>query len=330
MPGDEKAILISLLNGASITMVGIFMVGVLASVVPIRLADPLWLIGIITAILSHAGYALTGLVLLHLAVAFAPDRLDLRRRSAWASRLAVPVALGFLLLIPLQGVAVWRGFTLNSGVEARQQQQTTRSIERLRQQITIAPSLDQLQSGLRQIQAPPLTDADRALPLPQLKRKLLSQLSQAEGLVRRGQASARSDLSRYLSQLLSNLRFLSLELLFAFGFAAGARRGGQRLPLIEDWLLQRHLARDRAEQRRQARQERHEQRLIERIEQIERARLEATPSPSPAQPDPVRPASRNRRGRHGVVDAEYFETIFSDADADSSGPEDAADQRPSD
>lgn len=328
-PSDEKAILISLLNGASFTMVGSFVIGVLASVVPIRLADPLWLIGIITAILSHAGYALTGFVLLHLAVAFAPDRLDLQERSAWASRLAVPVALGFLLLIPLQGFAVWRGFNLNRGVEARQQDLTTRSIQRLRQEIAIAPSIDQLQSRLRQIQAPPLTDADRALPLPQLKRKLLSQLSQAETVFLLGQASARSDLSRYLSQLLSNLRFLVLELIFAFGFAAGARRGGQTLPLIEEWLLGRHLARDRAEQRRQARREQREQRLIERMEQIERARLEAPPS-LPAEPDPVRPVSRNRRGRHGVVDADYFETIFSDADGGSARPEDVADQRPAD
>jgi hypothetical protein len=82
------------------------------------------------------------------------------------------LALGFLLLLPLQEFATWRG--LSQGLQqdsARRADAEWRSGAML-QAIQVATSVDDLQSRMQRLQGPTLTPADRALPLPQLLDQL--------------------------------------------------------------------------------------------------------------------------------------------------------------
>jgi|GEM_PF-643229 len=317
MPQQEASLLVSLLNGSAFAMVGVFVISVIATLFPPRLLDPLWLTSVILAVLANAGFALTGFVLIHLATAFAPDRIDLQMRRDWASRLAVLVALGFLLLIPLQGYAIWRGLGLNSMAQGRQLEAAQGRIQALRRVIHSSPSLDALQDGLVQIKGPDLLPADQRLPLPQLKSKLLADLATAEAGMHQKFPGVVLTPGRLLSILLINLRVVLLALIFAFAFAAGARRRGRGLPILEEWSLRRDLAREQAAEQRMARRQLREQRIFEELKQIEMERL--APRPEKPEAESPRAAGKGRRGR-GIIDAEYFEAIVGDIEANGDPP----------
>ena len=75
---------------------------------PIAILAPAWQLRVGAALINSAPLPLTGLVFLHLAVYLdQQDELLVRRRRI-AAALALPVALGFLLLVPLLGTAVVR------------------------------------------------------------------------------------------------------------------------------------------------------------------------------------------------------------------------------
>jgi hypothetical protein len=322
LPQEETGLLVSLINGSALAMVGVFVISVIATAFPPRLLDPLWLTTVILSVLANAGFALTGFVLIHVAAAISPDRVELQMRRDWASRFAVVVALGFLLLIPLQGYAIWRGLDLNSIAQSRQLDASKGRIQALRRVIQSSTSLGQLQAGLVQIEGPALQPADQLLPLPQLKSQLLADLARAEAGLRQRFSGAVITPGRLWSILLINLRVLLLALIFAFAFAAGAQRRGQGLPILEEWSMRSDLARQQADERRKARRQMREQRIFEELQQIEKERL------APRQEEPTdqtpRPAAKGRRGR-GIVDAAYFEAILGDADDNGNPPGSGAD-----
>ena len=71
----------------------------------VQLLNPLWQLRLAGSLVNGAPFALLGLALLQIAVELGPHDPLLKSRQKLCSQLAVAVALGFLLLLPLQGVA---------------------------------------------------------------------------------------------------------------------------------------------------------------------------------------------------------------------------------
>ena len=82
------------------------------------------------------------------------------------------MALGFLLLLPLQEFATWRGLSQGLQQDSARRADAERRSGAMLQAIQVATSVDDLQSRMQRLQGPTLTPADRALPLPQLLDQL--------------------------------------------------------------------------------------------------------------------------------------------------------------
>ena len=82
------------------------------------------------------------------------------------------MALGFLLQLPLQEFATWRGLSQGLQQDSARRADAERRSGAMLQAIQVATSVDDLQSRMQRLQGPTLTPAARALPLPQLLDQL--------------------------------------------------------------------------------------------------------------------------------------------------------------
>jgi hypothetical protein len=176
--------------------------------------------------------------LLFLATSLDPVNIAVNRWRNRASRLAGPVAFGFLLLIPLQLFALMQA---SSRLDLRQQLQRQSAEERLaaiERAIHSARSSSELNQHLQALQAPPLPEAEQGLPLSQLRPLLLQRLTQTQGLVQR--SLARPVQIPLPTRLLQAIRGVLSNLAYGLAFAACAFGPNQRRSLLNELLAAPH------------------------------------------------------------------------------------------
>ena len=154
---------------ASATANGLLVMFVLAVALPLlptKLAGPFWLLASTGVFYNNGFLALLSALLLPMAAALEPQ-------SVWHQSRR-------LLLLPLQGLAAWRGMEVAQSLAYRagrvQQARLVQFLQAVERSATIA----ELQSQLAVIQVPPLSAADQRLGLPALKADLLSQIKAQE------------------------------------------------------------------------------------------------------------------------------------------------------
>lgn len=209
---------------------GLFVIQVLAAIVPVRLIDPAWQLSLISSLLAIAYLPLLGLGLLHLASGLSDWDERLRRQLRWAARLALPVCLGFLLLIPLQWAALGQ---LNSKADGQRQRELSRLetlVTSLRQVVRQSGSTTEIFSRLRSLSAPPPPAAYQSMPLPVLRERMKRDLLDAEQQLNLRRADAAR--SRFWKVVPLASRNTLLLLSFCLGFAGLAQRRGRELPLL--------------------------------------------------------------------------------------------------
>jgi hypothetical protein len=238
---------------------------------PVQLLNPAWQLRLAGSLVNGAPFALLGLALLQIAVELGPHDPVLQRRQRLCSHLAVAVALGFLLLVPLQGVAGLQQSRSSTSAQSSRISGAERRLVALRQAVASAASNGEINQSLQRLQGPVLGPADIAQPLPLLKAQVAAVLDQAQlQIARERQATPPSDPWRLLPELVRNgIACLAL----ALGFAALAVRPGSELSLLQEWQkgwsgLRRNLRKGRgsrgsgsssnAEYLRQIRGEEHE------------------------------------------------------------------------
>jgi predicted negative regulator of RcsB-dependent stress response len=131
----------------------------------------------------------------------------------------LPAALGFLLLIPLQGYAGWNFYRT---VTVSQEQQTTQSSQKLaelRQAISSATSHQELQASVQKLfgKNAGLSPAELRTPMPELRNMLLARADQASTqLMQQIEVQA----ARKPDQLVKEtIRIAVSALAYAIGFA---------------------------------------------------------------------------------------------------------------
>ena len=159
-----------LLADAALALFAIYAVVVVFDNFPPRLADPLWLLSVSTALVNSVSIPLVGVVLLHVAASIAPQANWIQQRRQRFSRFARWAAFGFLLLLPLLGFATWRGITNVNTASQKQIAGLTRKANTLLAAINNASSPQQLQRRMVELQGPQLRNEDLAQPLPALKK----------------------------------------------------------------------------------------------------------------------------------------------------------------
>lgn len=140
--GSRKSPLLSSwsLEWVSLVLFVLFATIVLGSAFPIRLLAPSWQLQIVDNLVNGAGFRLVGLGLLQLAADLSPDHESLARRQRLCASLAVPVAQGFLLLIPLPSMALWQQNSTAHSAQRAQVQRAERNLVLLPQAVAAAPA----------------------------------------------------------------------------------------------------------------------------------------------------------------------------------------------
>lgn len=228
------------LSWAALGMLAVFALAMLDSILPSRLLDPAWQLAMVSALVDNGVIPLVALIVLHLAAWLNPrDDFSGALRDG-ASRLAVGVALGFLLLAPLQALNGLKVHHTLQRVEQQQRDQAEGRFRLLRQAVDQARSPAELQQNLLQLVGPSLPPLNPSSTLPELQRELrrlltrnktltLQQLRQAQ----RRQASSRGSTGLLGAPVRGSLACLA----YALAFAALAQRQSSEVSVLAELLL---------------------------------------------------------------------------------------------
>jgi hypothetical protein len=207
---------------AGMVMVILFLTVVAGSLFPIQLLNPAWQLRVGSALINSSPMPLTGLALLHLASSLDLRDPQLSARRQLAARLAIPVALGFLLLFPLLTTAALQQQGGQSRERNTQVRRATTQVEALRQAAANATSVDDLRQRFRSLQGPQLNETELTLPLPVLRTRINAALDRVVAQIERQKpAAAASNPWALLPEVLrSGVACIALFV----GFAGLARR----------------------------------------------------------------------------------------------------------
>ena len=211
----------------------IFFMLILSAVLPVKLIDPAWQLRLIRSLVNNGTIALIGLVLVSLAPVVHPSEKLTSRRLRIAN-LAVIASIGFLLIVPLQGLAIWQGLTTFNQAQTRQLQGAKEKIELIRKAVKDSRSTADLQSRLQAIPGPSLPPLDTKQPIEVVRPQLLSMLDAAQGQVRQRSTGLSGERLQQLIQESARVAISSLA--FACAFACGAVWPGGSRNLFDSWF----------------------------------------------------------------------------------------------
>ena len=217
----------------------VYAASVLGATFPPRLFDPVWQLACAGSLINNAPIALVGLAGLHLAVHLEPHSSGLRSRRSFAARLAGLAVAGFLLLVPLQFMAVWQTLQAREALQSRQMVIADRRIAEMRQAILSSTTVPQLQAELARLKLGSLVVrgnlADQSLSA--VRGKLLDSLEASRSSL---QAKFRTSGTIMIWNLIQlSLQGVVSAIALALGFAALALQGNGATTLLEEWQNKR-------------------------------------------------------------------------------------------
>ncbi len=233
---EQRQALATFLAALAFSMFGVFAITGVTSALPLQVLNLDWQLRFSTNLIDNGPIAALGLLAAWLAAVLAPSPARYQTRLAAVRQWASAAALGYLLLIPLQASAAWRGLSQVLASERQEQQVVTAQLSALRDVVRSAPSAAVLQQQWSARQGPRLNAADLAQPLPQLREQFLSQLQQLDNRFDAPERRRRQQ-ARVWQVVQNTLRLCCSALFLAVGFAAAAKGKRSRLSLLQTWQL---------------------------------------------------------------------------------------------
>jgi hypothetical protein len=217
-PSKEISLSI-VLEACSLVLLGVFLVAFLAKLLPLRLTDAQWQLGVAAELVNNGSVALAGVLLLFLALEFNKNSKRIRKRRNAFKRWAPAATAGFLLLIPLHVINTWRIYQGYTSKVERQISQSSEKLSELRKVIATSTNHMQLQEQLQTVSGKKVvfTQSQLATPISQLKYVLLQKAEKISGLLQQQigyQSSIKPD--KLISE---NIRISLTAFLYAIGFA---------------------------------------------------------------------------------------------------------------
>ncbi|MCP9859535.1 hypothetical protein KBZ33_13830 [Cyanobium sp. Cruz-8D1] len=232
------------MHSAGVAILAYFLVELIFQAWPVALLQPAWLDKMIGFLVSRGITPLTGAILVAGASVLNPHSKQLASRATLLRRLASWVAMGYLLLIPVQ---IYSGVKL---LQARKQEssqliaQAASSVEAIRKATTPA----ELRRAYEQIPGnKPALPEQLPQPFPVIRERL------AEG-ISANTKRAEYELGNKMSSLWQRSLGLALAntlrmLIFFLGFAAIGRRSPDHSTLLESLLVRNQRRFGKATQR---------------------------------------------------------------------------------
>lgn len=216
------------LEGGAFSLFAIFLARLLAVLLE---GDPLnlkWQSDFVDVLVNQGQIAFLGFVLLHLASFIQPKHDNLRRRLRLVRTLAVIPVVGYLFLIPLQIVSSYGESSAAHVKKVKYLSQSTRLTE-LREAITQAQSVLDMDVRLQSLLEPALTSDQLNQSLPVLRQSLLKENEARQKKITRQLQQNNGGIERF------GVVFARLASAFgwALAFASGAVPWGARSTLME-------------------------------------------------------------------------------------------------
>jgi hypothetical protein len=189
--------------------------------------DTVWQFSTTATLINNAPVALVGLAGMHLATYLDPGHSILRRRLSVSARLARFAVVGFLLLVPVQLMAVWKTIHAREAAQNRQMVAVDRRIAEVRRAINSSSTVEQLQAELNRLNLGTLVvrgnPADQSLT--SVREKLLQSLETTRSNLKN---RITTPVPLLLWQLIqSSLQLIVSAIALAAGFAALAQPMGR-------------------------------------------------------------------------------------------------------
>jgi len=233
-----------------VVLIVLFLTILSTSLLPVRLLDAAWQLRVGGALINASPFPLIGFVLLHVAASLDPQDPLLVQRRRLAAQLAAVVAIGYLLLAPLLATANLQRQQNQALATSSGLRRDSERLQQMRQVVSSASSIPELEQRLAPLDGPRLDAADRTLPLPVLRSRIASLLDQAAARLERARSSA-PPASPWALVGDIGVRTSVACLALAAGFAGLARAPGSEFSLLEELQMRwDHLRYRRANLRR--------------------------------------------------------------------------------
>jgi len=210
----------------------IFLATVLIDLFPLKVLTPAWQFGFNNRLIGSGIPALIGFCLLHVAVLLNPGNQLLKQRLMSVRQGAIIAAVGFFLLIPLQGFATWKFFRDGKATQASGMKAANRRFSPIKQAIVNSSSANDLQERLAKLNlGMRLNEEQKKQPLPELKKGLLSEVERVE--IQTTDRLAGPTPAVIWAAIQSSSRVVLASLGYSLAFAAGAQMKGSANTLLE-------------------------------------------------------------------------------------------------
>ena len=202
----------SALDRAGVVLIGIYIVSFIAAGIPTNINDPKWPTLILDSLLDRAFLPLIGAALILLANHMDRRSAIISKHRKWVQKFAPLAALGFLLIIPLQGLA---SYNLSIAAKREATQKTT-NLTRAMTKIRAAQDEAALLAGISEAGIQNFPPGMPLEPLATAKEQILSQISTE---VSRLQYQSSKNSNNFLQSLILKwLRDGAMAFLYGFGF----------------------------------------------------------------------------------------------------------------
>lgn len=212
----------------------IFITTQLIDILPFLPTNPEWQVGFINRLISNGMIALTGFLLAHLAFLVSPFNPKLKSHFYNLRKWAIAAAIGYILLIPLQGFATWRAFSIIKTSQQTQLQEANKRFAPLKKAINEATSIKDLEDRLKKLNLrTDLQQANSTGTLQETKKTLLLNLERAE--IRVNDQFSGTKPQQIWSAAQAGVRTVAYSLGLALAFAAGAQASESSDTLLESF-----------------------------------------------------------------------------------------------
>jgi len=218
----ERSSLARLLAAAATALLVIFAVSSLLAALPPKLLDAVWQLRLAGVLISLGPVALIGFLLMPLANWLDPGNRRIARHNRLIQSWGLLALLGYLLLIPLQGMAVVQGLGDAQRSVQRQRAEAQKRIDDLREAVEAAGNAQELQERFVALKAPPIAADNLGLPMPVLRQKYLASIQSVDQQLRQNKGGPAPGQLLQLAQ--DSLRIMVSALALALAFAAGTVR----------------------------------------------------------------------------------------------------------
>lgn len=220
-----------ILSRIAIALLIVFAAVVISSIMPPRILNPAWQLRFVAAFINNGTLAVLGMVLIWISCVLNPGNGRLRARRDQFASLAAAVTIGYILLIPLQISAAWKGVNTADSARSGQLNIGLRRVQQLRQAIQQARTTPELQARLQALNGPSLPPQELAKPIEVVRPQILTGLESAESRLRLQLGGLPADKLWQLVQ--ESVRVVVSALAYAFGYAAAAFLPGRSLSLLD-------------------------------------------------------------------------------------------------